>query len=175
MSLRNLFPQAVLEQLAELVAVMSQTNELQRQLHAMPHGNAKRELVGPRVYAFDLANAEEREGKGTRVPVRGDKGEEAVGEGQLAGPGAVARRGRGEIELAGNVCLDVFCLRQVEEVAEEVVPRWLGLDHLQLSGVHELVDERHRCFAQELQRRCHPCDVVSSSLFVDKSDTVSFF
>jgi len=156
MSLRNLLLQSVLEQVAELVAVMSQPNELQRQLHAMPHGDAKRELIGPRVYAFNLANAEEREGKGTRVSVRRDKGNEAVREGQLACPCAVARRGRGKIELTGDVCLNVFCLREVEEGAEQVVSRRLGFGHLRLSRIDELVDEWHRRLAQELQRRCHP-------------------
>jgi len=174
MSLRNLLLQSVLEQVAELVAVMSQTNELQGELHAMPHGDAKRELIGPRVYAFDLANAEEREGKGTRVPVRRDEGKEAVRERQLAGPCAVACRGRRKIELTGDVCLDVFCLREVEEGAEHVVSRRLGFGHLGLCRIDELVDERHRCLAQELQRRCHPRDILSSSLFVDKSNAVSF-
>lgn len=91
MALRNLLLKPLLEHLAELVTVMPQANELQRQLQAMPHGDAQRELVGTRVCALDLADAEEWKDKGTRVPVGGDKREKRVGQGQLACPGAVAR------------------------------------------------------------------------------------
>jgi hypothetical protein len=69
MSSCDLFLETDFEQLAELVAVVSKSDELQRQLHAVPHSDVQRELVRTRICAFNLSDAEERDRKGARMPV----------------------------------------------------------------------------------------------------------
>ena len=86
--------------------MMSQSDELQRHLHSMPHSDTQGKLIRPRIGPFDFTYTKQRDGKRTGMAVRGDEGEERFREREFARPCSMTGGGGGDIEFAGDVYSD---------------------------------------------------------------------
>src|SRR5204863_7519824 len=98
----------------------------------------QRKLVCTSIGLFNLSNTKQRDCKGTRMSIRGNKGEKRFRKGDFSCPCSVTGGRGGKIELAGDICYDAFCWGEMELSTEKIVLCWFCVAIVEGSCVHEV-------------------------------------